>query len=268
MRFKKWLFLFIFAIGLYMTGHAQVYFPEDMVKVTAQVRDDLSGLVIPYVNVINQRVRGGTMTDKEGRFSLQADPTDTLTFKSLGYIDKRVPVSELLNKENTIVTMAPVRYELGGVEITGEGPKVNMSGLLDHAKNMNKTPIELRGEFDSKPKTLTAIFHPTSYLFYKFSKEEKEKRHTLAAIRSEREWQLFSLVYNKEIAERLTGLQGDELDDFMVYFNAYSNLLFSATTYEVEKRVKEVFAEYKEQQAIKKANQDSLDNKAPKILTP
>jgi hypothetical protein len=65
------------------------------------------------------------------------------------------------------------------------------------------------------------------------------------AIKTDREWQLFSLVYNKEIASRVTGLLGDELDNFMVYFNAYSNLRFSATTYEVEKRLKEVFAEYK-----------------------
>jgi len=263
MRFKKWLFLFIFAIGLSISGHAQVYFPEDMVKVAAQVRDDLTGLVIPYVNVINQRVRGGTMTDKEGKFSLQADPTDTLTFRSLGYIDKKVPVSEMIKSENSIVTMAPVRYQLEGVEIRGEGPKVNTSGLLDHAK-MNKTPSELRGEFDKKPNVLTAVFHPTSYLYYKLSKDEKEKRHTLAAIRTEREWQLFSLVYNKQIAERLTGLQGDELDNFMVYFNAYSNLLFSATTYEVEKRVKDVFAEYKEMQAVKRENKDTLNHIVPK----
>ena len=110
---------------------------------------------------------------------------------------------------------------------------------------MSTVPLELRGEFASKPKLLTAIFHPTSFLYYKFNKDEKEKRNTLMAIKTDREWQLFSLVYNKEIASRVTGLQGDELDNFMVYFNAYSNLRFSATTYEVEKRLKEVFAEYK-----------------------
>ncbi len=247
MEYKKWLFLLALTFGITAGGFAQVYFPEDMVKVSAQILDDLSGLPIPYVNVINQRVRGGTMTDKEGKFSLQADPIDTLTFKSLGYIDKKVPVSEML-KENTVLTMAPVRYQLGGVEITGEGRKVNMSGLLDHATKMSKTPVELRGEFESKPKLLTAIFHPTSFLYYKFNKGEKEKRNTLVAIRTDREWQLFSLVYNKEIAERLTGLKGDDLDNFMVYFNAFSNLRFSATTYEVEKRVKEIFAEYKEKQ--------------------
>ncbi|MCK9638724.1 MAG: carboxypeptidase-like regulatory domain-containing protein [Prolixibacteraceae bacterium] len=252
MTFKKWLFLVVLTYGLSVSSFAQVYFPEDMVKVAAQVRDDLTGLVIPYVNVINQRVRGGTMTDKEGKFSLQADPTDTITFKSIGYIDKRVPVSEIVGHADAIVTMAPVRYQLEGVEITGEGQKVNMSGLLDHAKNMSQIPVELRGEFATKPKVLTAIFHPTSFLYYKFNKEEKSKRNTLAAIRTEREWQLFSLVYNKEIAERLTGLQGDELDNFMVYFNAYSNLRFSATTYEVEKRVKEVFAEYKVKTATPK----------------
>jgi len=244
MRLKNWLLLFVLVGGFSMVGSAQVYFPEDMVKVAAQVRDDLTGLAIPYVNVINQRVRGGTMTDKDGKFSLQADPADTLTFRSIGYIDKKVPVSEIVANENATVTMAPVRYQLEGVEITGQSQKVNTSGLNEHAKNMSKTPVELRGEFESKPKLLTAIFHPTSYLYYKFNKEEKEKRNTLAAIRTEREWQLFSLVYNKEIAARLTGLKGDELDDFMVYFNAYSKLQFSATTYEVEKRIKEIYPQY------------------------
>jgi CarboxypepD_reg-like domain len=249
MKLKKWLFLLLLTGGWSVNSFSQVYFPEDMVKVAAQVRDDLTGLVIPYVNVVNQRIRGGTMTDKEGNFSLQADPTDTLTFRSIGYIDKKVPVSDIVGKESPIVTMAPVRYQLEGVEITGEGAKVNMSGLLEHAKNMSKTPVELRGEFTTKPKLLTAIFHPTSYLYYKFNKEEKEKRNTLVAIRTEREWQLFSLVYNKEIAARLTGLKGEALDNFMVYFNAYSKLSFSASTYEVEKRIKEIFIEYKAREA-------------------
>lgn len=260
MRCRQWLLLGMLTCTLSLSGFAQVYFPEDMIKVAAQVRDDLTGLVVPYANVINQRVRGGTMTDKEGKFSLQADPTDTLTFRSIGYIDKKVPVSEIVATENYTVTMAPIRYQLEGVEITGEGPKVKLYGLGN--PKMSQTPAELRGEFDKKPNLLTAIAHPTSFLYYKFNKEEKEKRNTIAAIRTERQWQLFSLVYNKEIAGRLTGLAGDELDDFMVYFNAYSNLLFSASTYEVEKRVKEVYAEYRERQRMKA---DSLQVKLPKV---
>lgn len=251
MKFKTICLLLILVCGLSLSGFTQLYFAEDMIKVSAQVLDDLTGMPVPYVNVINQRVRGGTMTDKEGKFSLQADPADTLTFRSLGYIDKKVPVSDMV-KENAVVTMAPVRYELNGVEITGEKNKVNMSGLLDHAK-MSNVPIELRGEFASKPKLLTALFHPTSFLYYKFSKDEKEKRNTLVAIRSERQWQLFSLVYNKEIAARVTGLKGENLDNFMVYFNAYSNLSFSATTYEVEKRIKEMLKEYKKKMAEENA---------------
>jgi len=260
MKIKRWLLLVVLTCGLSVSSFAQVYFPEDMIKVAAQVRDDMTGLVVPYANVINQRVRGGTMTDKEGKFSLQADPTDTLTFRSIGYLDKKIPVSEITATENYTVTMAPIRYQLEGVEITGEGPKVNLFGLGN--PKMSQTPVELRGEFEKKPSVLTALAHPTSYLYYKFNKEEKSKRNTIAAIKSEREWQLFSLVYNKEIAARLTGLAGDELDNFMVYFNAFSNLLFSASTYEVEKRVKEVFAEYKNKQVQKG---DSLQVKVPKV---
>ena len=54
------------------------------------------------------------------------------------------------------------------------------------------------------------------------------------AIRTEREWQLFSLVYNKEIAERLTGLQG--MTSIISWsISMPTAIFFSATTYEVEK---------------------------------
>ena len=44
MGYNKWLFLFILMAAMPMAGIAQVYFPEDMVKVSARVLDDLSGL--------------------------------------------------------------------------------------------------------------------------------------------------------------------------------------------------------------------------------
>lgn len=228
---------------LNLSAFAQLYFQEDMVKVAARLIDASNNQPVPYANVLNQRVRGGTMTDTEGKFSLQADPTDTLTFKSLGYLDKKVPVSEIISQgENkAIVLFYSKTYTIGQVEVVGASKSIDIG--YNNVK-MSSVPLELRGEFEAKPKLMTAIFKPASFLYYKFSKTEKEKRNTLMAIRTERQWQIFSLVYNKEIAERLTGLHGDRLDDFMVYFNAYNGLNAGATTYDVEKRVKDLLAEF------------------------
>ena len=222
---------------------AQLYFPEDMVKVTGQLVDAASGEPLSNVQVLNFRVHGGTMTDANGKFSIQADPSDNLTFKLLGYKEKQISVKELIaGGEYPKISLTIIRFQIDEVQVDGNQLKLNLG--IPKGKT-NNIPIELRSDFASKPTFLTAVFNPLSFLNYKLSKTEKEKRATIAAIYSERDWQILSLVYNKDIIQRLTSLKDDALDDFMVYCNAYSGFQANATTYEVEKRVKDLFVEYK-----------------------
>ncbi len=222
----------------------QVYFPEDLVNVSAHVVDESTGEKIPYAQVINFRVRGSTMTDVNGNFSIQADPSDTLTIKILGYKDKVIPVKEILSDNATVKTIAltQIKYPIDSVEVRANRLKMNLG--LPQGKQSN-IPQELRSEdFDKKPTLLTAVFRPIAYLHYKLSPSEKEKRATLAAIYTEKQWEIISLIYNKDVIQRITLLSGDKLDDFMVYCNAYSHLAPNATTYEVEKKIKDLFIEY------------------------
>jgi hypothetical protein len=239
------LIMLLFTLGCRTKVYCQLYFAEDMVSIKGRVIDRISNEAVGYAQVLNLRVRGGTMADALGNFSIQADPSDTLTFKSISYKDLRLPVSEIIasGKENAIVKMAPVRILIGEVEVEGNAPKVNMTGI----KPQKYVPVsvELRSDyFASKPKILTAIFRPLSFLSYKLSKSEKEKRLALAAIRSERDWQILSLVYNKDVIQRISGLSGAELEDFMLYCNAFNGLPVNATNYDVEKRIKELKVDY------------------------
>ncbi len=239
------LIILLFLVGFQQLGNCQLFFPEDMVNVKGQVIDEVTKEGVGYAQVLNMRIRGGTMTDANGKFSIQADPMDTLTFKSLNYKDKRVPVSAIFNNENglTKIAISPIRILLNQVEVEGTGPKVNMNGIP-----VGKTPAvpsELRSDyFASKPKTLTALTKPLSFISYYTSKDEKEKRATLSAIHSEKEWQILSLVYNKDVIQKVSGFQGDALEDFMLYCNAFNGLPINASTYQVEKRIKELLVEY------------------------
>jgi hypothetical protein len=199
------------------------------------------------------RVRGGTMTDASGKFSIQADPSDTLTFKSLNYKDKRVPVSEIFNTENGIanIALSPIKILLGQVEVVSSAPKVNMNGI-PVGKSVS-VPVELRSDyFASKPTALTAIFKPMSFISYHLSKSEKEKRTTLTVIHSERDWQILSLVYNKDVIQKISGYKGETLDDFMLFCNAFNGLPINATSYDVEKRIRELMKEYVEKKSKQK----------------
>lgn len=237
--------ILLFTAGIQIKANCQLFFPEDMVNVKGQVIDEITKEGVRYAQVLIMRIRGGTMTDATGTFSIQADPMDTITFKSLNYKDKKVPVSAIFNSENGMarIMLSPVRILLGQVEVEGTGPKVNMSGI-PVGKSVS-VPVELRSDyFASNPTTLTAIFRPMSYLSYHLSKSEKEKRATLTAIHSERDWQILSLVYNKDVIQRISGLTGEALEDFMLFCNAFNGLPVNATSYDVEKRIKELIIEY------------------------
>ena len=241
------VFILLFSAGFQIKAHCQLYFPEDMVNIKGQIIDAVSKEGVGYAQVLNMRVRGGTMADALGNFSIQADPSDTLTFKSLSYKDKKVPVLEIIasGKEKAKITLSPVRILVGQVDVEGNAPKVNMSGI-PIGKSVT-VPVELRSDyFASRPTTLTAIFRPMSFLSYHLSKSEKEKRATLVAIRSERDWQILSLVYTKDVIQRISGYSGDALDDFMLYCNAFNGLPVNATSYDVEKRILELMIEYRD----------------------
>jgi len=248
LKFIKIAAIFLlFYLGLQTQAHCQLYFAEDMVNVKGQLIDAITKEGIGYAQILNMRVRGGTMADALGNFSIQADPSDTLTFKSLSYKDKKVPVREIIGSGNEIakIMLAPARILLGEVGVESTGPKVNMNGI-PVGKSV-ATPVELRSDyFEGKPKVLTAVFQPMSFLAYHFSKDEKEKRATLTAIRSERDWRIFSMVYNKDVIARVSGFTGDGLDDFMLFCNAFNGLPINASSYEVEKRIRELMVEYVE----------------------
>lgn len=243
--FKIAAICLFFSFGIQIKAHCQLYFAEDMINVKGQLINAITKEGVGYAQVLNMRVRGGTMADALGNFSIQADPSDTLTFKSLSYKDKRVPVREIIGTGNDIVKimLSPVRVLLGEVEVQGTGPKVNMTGI-PVGKSV-ALPVELRSDyFANRPSTLTAIFRPFSYLAYHLSRSEKEKRATIAAIRSERDWQILSLVYTKEVIQRISGFTGTALEDFQLYCNAFNGLPVNANSYDVEKRVRELMIEY------------------------
>ena len=242
--------ILLFSAGFQFKAHCQLFFPEDMVNVKGQVIDEITKEGVINAQVLNMRVRGGTMTDAFGKFSIQADPMDTLTFKSLNYKDKRVPVSAIFTGENGVpkITLSPTRILLDQVEVNSSAPKINLYGIP--GGKSSTVPQELRSDyFGSRPKNITAVVKPISFLSYYLSKDEKEKRTALNAIHTEKDWQILSLVYNRDVIQKISGLKDDALDDFMLYCNAFNKLPTNATTIEVEQRIRELLVEYNEKKS-------------------
>lgn len=75
-------------------------------EITGKIIDSDTGTPIPYVNIGIKDKGVGTVTDKNGNFKLTLHTdviaTNNVTFSHLGYGSKDFPVSDLINKNNTI----------------------------------------------------------------------------------------------------------------------------------------------------------------------
>jgi hypothetical protein len=214
-------------------------------KGTLVSKDD--GQPVPYAHVVNMRTHGGTATDANGCFTLEMLNVDSLSISAMGFMKEYVRIPLFQHGDSMLVIQVrPIRYAIGEVEVTGEARKVNMDGVAT-GKPVNIDP-ELRGDaFNKKPPWYAAIFSPASFMQYHFSRKEKEKRNARQAIITEKEWEYLSQYYNKDMVTKLTGLNEQEADSFMIYFNSKSVLDSRFTEYDVRAAILREFENYKKE---------------------
>lgn len=246
----KGLIYYIFGFVLLMIiqpAHAQ---DDDLIDpVLIQLKGRLvnkdDGLPVPYAHIVNMRTHGGTTTDTNGRFSLEMLNVDSLSISAMGYMKEYVRIPHNQHQDSLLVIQVrPVRYAIGEVKVTGEAKKIDMDGV-GTGKPVDISP-ELRGDaYNKKPSWLAALFSPASFLQYHLSRGEKEKRNVREAIITEQQWEYLSQFYNKEMVMTLTGVNEQEADSFMIYFNTKSVLQPHFTEYDIRAAILQEFENYK-----------------------
>lgn len=218
-----------------------------LVQLKARLVNAADSTPIPYATVINNRNRSGTITNNDGYFSLDVLNIDSLIVTSVGYQKKVIYIPHsYMGYETLTFTINPVSYAVGEVEVKGEKPKV--AEWLGTGKPVD-IPVELRGDaFNEKPPILAALFNPISFWNYYLSDREREKRDVREAIAIQKNWEMHSQNYNKEMVMKLTGLNETEADSFMLWFNARNILPYTSSEYEVRASIKYYYDIYKKEQ--------------------
>ncbi len=107
-------------------GIAQVH------RVTGLVKDHLGDPVIG-ANIVEKGTANGTITDIDGRFSIEVSPAATLVVSYIGYLSKEVPVN---NQREIRVDLAEDTQTLSEVVVVGFGSqkKENLTGAVSQVK--------------------------------------------------------------------------------------------------------------------------------------
>ncbi len=242
MTYRKQIFFLIFFLITLQLAAQEVEEVDPMpIKLKGQVLNLEDESPVPFAYVLNYRTHSGVTTDEQGRFTMDMLNIDSLAISSLGFTKTTVRVPANYNEMNVLLLYArPVRFALPEVKVQGAQQKVNMEGIPP-AKKVNIDP-QLRGDsYNEKPSVLAAVFNPVSFLQYYTSKREREKRETRQAILTERQWEVLSQYYKKELVMSLTGLSDEKADELMIYINSKGLLSHMSTEYDVRNTIKEQY---------------------------
>src|SRR4051812_37952072 len=130
--------LFIFFI-LFSPGWLAA---QNATEITGSVADSVTNTGLPGVTVVVKGTQRGTTTDAEGRYSIQANASEILSFSFVGYVAKEMVVG---NKSRVDVILQPSINALDELVVVGYGTmkKSDLTGAVIRidAKTFKNQPM-------------------------------------------------------------------------------------------------------------------------------
>jgi TonB-linked SusC/RagA family outer membrane protein len=136
------LIMFMFFCMNFQTYN--VYGSQQNKKLVTGVVTDGSGIPLPGVTVTIKGTSGGTITNIDGNYELQASPTDVLIFSFMGYLTEEISVGET---NQISITLTEDIIGLDEVVVTGYGVqrKSDVTGSISSISSDKITEIPVAG---------------------------------------------------------------------------------------------------------------------------
>ena len=215
---------------------------EGLVLLSGEVVDpDGQGLIDVHVQNLNNRQV--IVTDQTGFFSIYVHPTHRLRFSAVGY---RPYYLEIEVDEGTIDLYEVIKMRRETIaldEITIKAEEV------ERATEMMMPPpgeplftIGYQGEqMPVKPN----LGNPISYLYYWLSKEGKQMRKLEELKKQGKITGDVDARFESELFWELTGLVGEELDEFKEFCNMSDAFIRYSSDYDFIFKVRQCYDEFK-----------------------
>lgn len=203
-----------------------IAYAQEVVK--GQLLDSATSEPVQFAHVSNYSSEFRTVTNAGGFFQIPAYFGDTLVFSIVGYqtlgwvVDKswasgnkqlKLPEDTLLLKDVIVYEIPP--EEVFKQRILNYQPKDTSFWYHGMPQPVVKTDPTLLEKNINNP--LFAVLQPTEFLYYKFSKREKERRKYHKIVQNQSRMNMAYAKFSRDWVEEVTQLKGDELTDFIQY---------------------------------------------------
>tara|TARA_B100001057_G_scaffold462658_1_gene515835 strand:- start:7544 stop:8302 length:759 start_codon:yes stop_codon:yes gene_type:complete len=234
-----------------------ITFSQENNIVIGKVQSETSKTTLQNVHVLNLNKVKGSITNKNGDFSIEAKVNDTLYFSYIGYKSLKIVVTNDLIKfdDNTIeltelafaleeIIVRP--YQLTGyLEIDVKNAPVNTSNRYQIVGLPNIGYEAGRRSRSGLSKIIGSIFNPADFLNNLFRKKSS-KMEKLRLIREDNEIKnLLSTKFDREVLVQLLGVDKSEIDEILRNCNFSDNFITQANDLQIMEAINECYDEYK-----------------------
>ena len=249
----KTKFFAIFLLFLVCYSYAQ---ESPVYVIKGQIQNAANDLKLYNANIININTVKGTISDKEGKFNINASLNDTLYFSYVGFKSMQVRVTEDWIKFGEVkVKMTEVAIALEEVTVSN----FKLTGYLEiDAKNIpvyDNYVYQISGldygyeggsyQKSSFSKTLDAITNPADLLYKTFGKKPRQMRKVRKMKEDESIRNLLVDKYNKETLSAVLQLSISDIEEILKRCNYSKNYIKEANDLQLLDAISNCYENYK-----------------------
>lgn len=210
--------------------------------VSGKVVEEKTGERLAYVVVVNSRTEKSFTTSSNGVFIIQAKALDTLVLScpSYSYHYKLVPPQYRPGKDTLQVVLVPQNFLLNEVPITAYRMTSNAPKAIKISPPARPTGKEIFTPISKAP----TIANPIDFLYDQLGNRPRQLRELQALLEAESYREKLSKSTNRTALFELTGLNGERVEEFLLFCRLNKSQIKSATDYELLSSLLACFEEY------------------------
>jgi len=253
---QKKLTYFLLLIFIYSAAFPQNIDQSPKIKISGIIYDAKTSERIPFTHIIDIKNNRGTSADDNGNFSFSAYVDDSIKFTAIGFHDFTLVVQDTM-KTNAFITvyLSPKSYMLETLDFYANDP---MKGF--YLKDIKRDTIRYGSKgmpgaeyWNATPSGGTGYISAFANLFNRHHKEEKKLSKILAEenrIKMQNEAEKKRRIsiqekYNVELVQRITDLEGEELEKFIEEYKPTDLFILKSTAYEVALQIVNSYRDYR-----------------------
>ncbi|MEK6451089.1 MULTISPECIES: carboxypeptidase-like regulatory domain-containing protein [Myroides] len=246
-NFTVFLFLILTTVGV---------LAQDKTTVSGTILNDKSFLPIDDVNVINITKVKGTISKRDGSFSVEASLNDSIHFSFPGYVPIKLKVTnDWINNDNLKVYFTEQSIELDEIVIK----KFDLTGYLEVDTKLIALNEKMQFDFYRRNQTpyygtaMGTFFSPVDVVYNLF-KGKSKKLKKLEAIKEDQNMiALMQTRYDREIVCGLLDITREDIVKSLQNCNYSDKFIYTATDFQIYQALSDCF-ENSKVLATKKVN--------------